>query len=206
MAVDQTGDDRSAPERPERQWRTAKGEAFLPREEWALSDQGKKTRRPLLMPSEPRGTRGVLQSDMPHRDRSGSAPGKSQGTRARHHWRRPWKRLADRTGSDAAICGIYMIKSGWLRLVIALSPSRPWIWSAIQCPGRAAPPSHMLANDSALAHEYTRDRGGGAGIWSASKATARSTFARHKTRCAFIVHCRTDGRGSRPANKKKGRR
>jgi hypothetical protein len=69
----------------------------------------------------------------------GRPQARSQGTRARHHWRRPWKRLADRTDSDAAICGIYMIKSGWLRLVIALSPSRPWIWSAIQCPARAAP-------------------------------------------------------------------
>jgi len=40
MAVDQTGDDRLAPERPQRQWRTARGEAFLAREEWALRRTG----------------------------------------------------------------------------------------------------------------------------------------------------------------------
>ena len=40
MAVDGTGDDRSAPERPQRSGGRAKGEAFLLREEWALQRTG----------------------------------------------------------------------------------------------------------------------------------------------------------------------
>jgi hypothetical protein len=94
MAVDQAGDDRPAPERPKRQWRTARGEAFLPREEWRRGRQGKKTSRPLRMPIELSFSSAVFGQTCPIETAVGEPADRSKGIRQwRHRAVIGWKRL-----------------------------------------------------------------------------------------------------------------
>lgn len=100
MAVDQTGDDRPAPERPKRQWRTARGEAFLPREEWRRGRQGKKTSRPLRMPIELSCSSAVFGQTCPIETAVGEPADRSKGIRQwRHGAVIGWKRPAPRSST-----------------------------------------------------------------------------------------------------------
>ena len=66
MAVDRTGDDRPAPERPKRSGGRP-GRGFLASRGMAACSQGKKTSRPLRMPIEPSTARRSLVRHAPSR-------------------------------------------------------------------------------------------------------------------------------------------